>query len=278
MLNFDLSETEEQIRDTIREFVAEELAPRAQELDDSGVFPVDIFKKLGELGFLGLPISEEYGGFDASTLAYIICVEEIAKVCASTALGFAAHVSLGTYPIYAFGTKEQKEKYLPMLCSGTREDGSLALACFGLTESGAGSDAGNTSTRAEKNADGYLVNGRKCWITNASHAATCILTAKTDPTQPRGKGIGAFIAETSTKGFVVEKEEDKLGMRASNTCQIAFEDMQLGPDAMVGGSGGDGDGFRKFMQTLDGGHHRRSGANKRVDHGVAVEGEHGRGV
>ncbi|NUQ34598.1 MAG: acyl-CoA dehydrogenase family protein [Planctomycetaceae bacterium] len=251
-MNFDLTDEELAIQETIRSFCKEELAPIAQEIDHEGRFPVDIFKKLAELGFLGVPIPEEYGGMGASTLAYIIVVEEIAKVCASTALGYAAHCSLGTYPIYAFGTKEQKEKYLPILTAGV-ENGKLALASFGLTEPHAGSDSGNTKTTAVLKGDSYIVNGRKAWITNASHAKTCVLTAKTDPSARRGHGISAFIAETATKGFSVDREEDKLGMRASNTCQLVFEDMKLPKDSLLGGEKVGTDGFKAFMKTLDGG-------------------------
>ncbi|MCK6440924.1 MAG: acyl-CoA dehydrogenase family protein [Planctomycetes bacterium] len=233
-MNFDLTDEELAIQETIRSFCKEELAPIAQEIDHEGRFPVDIFKKLAELGFLGVPIPEEYGGMGASTLAYIIVVEEIAKVCASTALGYAAHCSLGTYPIYAFGTKEQKEKYLPILTAGV-ENGKLALASFGLTEPHAGSDSGNTKTTAVLKGDSYIV------------------TAKTDPSARRGHGISAFIAETATKGFSVDREEDKLGMRASNTCQLVFEDMKLPKDSLLGGEKVGTDGFKAFMKTLDGG-------------------------
>jgi len=255
MLNFDLTEEEEQIRETIRAFADEELKPIVQELDEDKRFPIDIFKKIADLGLLGLPIPEEFGGVGCSTLAYVITVEELARVCASTALGYAAHVSLGTYPIYAFGTDAQKEKYVSLLCGGlddTKEHG-LGLGCFGLTEPGAGSDAGNTATTAVLDGDEWVINGRKCWITNASYARTCILTAKTDQSAPRGKGISAFVVETATPGFEVEKEEDKLGMRSSNTCQIAFTDMRVPKDSIVGGEAAMNDGFKKFMKTLDGG-------------------------
>lgn len=252
LLNFDLTEEELAIQETAREFAQSELAPIVEHLDDEGRFPVEIFKKLSELGFLGLIIPEEFGGIGASTLAYTLVVEELAKVCASTALGYAAHMSLGTYPIYAFGTDEQKQKYLPVLCEGVQGD-KLALGCFGLTEPEAGSDAGATRTTAIRDGDHWVINGRKCWITNASHAHTCILTAKTDPAAPRGKGISAFIVETATPGFNVEKEEDKLGMRSSNTCQIAFDNMRVPASAVAGGEGDNGEGFKTFMQTLDGG-------------------------
>jgi alkylation response protein AidB-like acyl-CoA dehydrogenase len=251
-LNFDLTEDETQMRDTIRAFCAEELQPQVQALDDEGRFPTDIFLKLAELGFLGLPYPDKYGGIGASALAYVTVVEEIARVCGSTALGYAAHVSLGINPIFAFGTEAQREKYLPTLCAGV-ENGKLALGCFGLTEPGAGSDSGGTTTTATKTSNGrWVINGRKAWITNASHAKTCVLTAKTDTAAPRGKGISAFLVECKTPGFIVEREEDKLGMRSSNTCQLAFTDMEVGPEALLGGEGAQ-DGFKAFMKTLDGG-------------------------
>ncbi len=253
MLNFDLTEEEEQIQETAEAFSQDELAPIVEEIDETKRFPEEVFRKLGELGFLGLTIPEENGGISCSALAYTLVVEALAKVCGSTALGYAAHISLGTYPIYAFGTEEQKERYLPKLCAGVGEDGKLTLGCFGLTEPEAGSDAGGTQTTAQLEDDQWVVRGRKSWITNPSYAYTCIFTAKVDPEAKRGRGISAFIAETSTPGFIIEKEEDKLGMRASNTCQLAFEDMRLPRNALVGSAEEADKGFQKFMKTLDGG-------------------------
>ncbi len=252
-LNFDLTEDEAQIRDGARDFAEGELRPIVQEIDDEGRFPVEIFQSLADLGFLGLPYPEQYGGIGASGLSYIVVVEELARVCASTALGYAAHVSLGIGPIYGFGTEAQKERWLPQLCAGKDDSGKLTLGCFGLTEPGAGSDAGGTTTTAARDSGGWVVNGRKCWITNASHAASCVFTAKVDTDAPRGQGIGAFVASPDTKGFVIEKEEDKLGMRASNTCQLAFEDMKLDADSLLGGEEGLTQGFKAFMRTLEGG-------------------------
>lgn len=251
--NFDLTEEQQQIQQAAREFVKDNVAPRAQELDESAEFPEDIFKSMAELGFLGLSIPEEDGGSGFDTLSYVLVVEELAKACGSTALGYAAHVSLGVTPIHLFGTKEQREKYVPQLCRGVDDSGKLTLGCFGLTEPGSGSDAGSTKTRAERKGDHWLVNGRKAWITNPHYAHTCIFTARTNNSPEAGKGITAFIAELDTPGFHVEQKEDKLGMRSSDTAQLRFEDMKLPLDAVAGGEKQVDVGFAKFMKTLAGG-------------------------
>ncbi len=251
--NFDLTEEQTQIRDAARAFAKEKLAPKAQELDDKNEFNYEAFKGLAELGFLGLTIPAEYGGSGFDTLSYAMVVEELSRVCASTGLGYAAHVSLGLTPVYLFGTEEQKRKYVPQLCKGIDDNGKLTLGCFGLTEPGAGSDAGGTKTRAEKKGDHWLVNGRKAWITNPHYSKTCIFTARTNDKPAKGKGITAFIAETSTPGFKVEAKENKLGMRSSDTAQLSFEDMKLPLDAVAGGAPQIDVGFDKFMKTLAGG-------------------------
>ncbi|MCC7509184.1 MAG: acyl-CoA dehydrogenase family protein [Planctomycetes bacterium] len=251
--NFDLTEDQQQIQKTAREFAREQVAPRAQELDEKAEFPQDIFKGLAELGFLGLSIPEDIGGSGFDTLSYILVVEELSKVCGSTGLGYAAHVSLGVTPINLFGTQAQREKYVPQLCKGVDDNGNLTLGCFGLTEPGAGSDAGGTKTRAERKNDHWLVNGRKAWITNPHYAKTCIFTAKTNQNPKDGKGITAFIAELDTPGFKVEAKENKLGMRSSDTAQLVFEDMKLPLDAVAGGEAQVDVGFTKFMKTLAGG-------------------------
>ena len=251
--NFDLSEEQLQVQSTIRDFVRERVAPKAIELDEKAEFPEDIYRGLAELGFLGLTVPEEHGGSGFDTLSCVLVVEEIAKACASTALGYAAHISLGLTPIYLFGTKQQREKYVPQLCRGVDDSGRLMLGCFGLTEPGSGSDAGGTKTRAERTNGGWLVNGRKAWITNPHYGYACIFTAKTDPNPKTGKGITAFIAEFGTPGFHVEQKEDKLGMRSSDTAQLRFEDMKLPLDAVAGGVEQVDVGFPKFMKTLAGG-------------------------
>lgn len=251
--NFDLTEEQQQVQATIREFVKEHVEPRAQELDEKAEFPEDTFKGLAEHGFLGLSIPEDAGGSGFGTLSYILCVEELSRACGSTGLGYAAHVSLGVTPIHLFGTPEQKEKYVPQLCKGVDDEGKLTLGCFGLTEPGAGSDAGGTKTTAERKDDHWLVNGRKAWITNPHYAKTCIFTARTNPNPEKGKGITAFIAELDTPGFSVEEKEDKLGMRSSDTAQLVFEDMKIPHDAVAGGEKQVDVGFPKFMGTLAGG-------------------------
>ncbi len=251
--NFDLTEEQTQIRNTIRDFAKNVVAPKAQHIDEANEFNVEAFKGLAELGFLGLTIPESYGGSGFDTLSYAIAVEELSRVCGSTGLGYAAHVSLGLTPIFLFGTEDQKRKYVPQLCKGVDEKGNLTLGCFGLTEPGAGSDASGTKTRAERKSDHWLVNGRKAWITNPHYAKTCIFTARTNDKPAKGKGITAFIGELKTPGFKVEAKEDKLGCRGSDTAQLAFEDMKLPLDAVAGGMEQVDVGFEKFMKTLAGG-------------------------
>ncbi|MDC1141936.1 acyl-CoA dehydrogenase family protein [Planctomycetota bacterium] len=251
--NFDLTEEQQTIQQTIREFTAEHVSPKAEHLDETAEFPEDTFKALAEQGFLGLSIPEEHGGMGFDTLSYILCVEELSRCCGSTGLGYAAHISLGTTPIYLFGTPDQREKYVPTLCQGVDDAGNLALGCFGLTEPGAGSDASGTTTTAEKKDDHWLVNGRKAWITNPHYSKTCIFTAKTNPNPQSGKGITAFIGELGTPGFNVEAKEDKLGMRSSDTAQLVFEDMKIPLDAVAGGMEQVDVGFGRFMETLAGG-------------------------
>jgi alkylation response protein AidB-like acyl-CoA dehydrogenase len=251
--NFDLTEDQQQVQATARDFVKERVAPRAQELDETAEFPEDTFRGLAELGFLGLSIPEEAGGSGFDTLSYILVVEELARACGSTALGYAAHISLGVTPILLFGTAEQREKYIPQLCRGVDESGKLTLGCFGLTEPGSGSDAAGTRTGASREGDHWVINGRKAWITNPHYAWTCNFTARTNPSPEEGKGITAFIAELDTPGFHVETKEDKLGMRSSDTAQLRFEDMKLPLDAVIGGQEQVDVGFNKFMKTLAGG-------------------------
>ncbi len=196
-----------------------------------------------ELGLFGLPFPEQYGGGGFGTLEYAMAVEEVSRACASTGITLAAHVSLGTWPIYAFGTEEQKRQYLPPLCSGEK------LASFGLTEAEAGSDAGGTKTRAVREGDHYVVNGRKIYITNGSVSGTTVFTAVTTPGVGT-KGISSFIVEKGTPGFSAGNREKKLGHRASGTVELIFENLKLPRENLLGEEGG---GFKQFMQTLDGG-------------------------
>jgi alkylation response protein AidB-like acyl-CoA dehydrogenase len=242
-----LEEAHLMIRETVRGFVDAEVRPGAVERDRSCEFPSGIFAKLGELGLLGIPIPEEYGGAGMDTLAYVLAVEEVARADASVALGFAAHTSLGTYPIYAFGTPEQKRRFVPRIASGE------ALAAFALTEPDAGSDAQGTRTTAVLDGDAWVVNGTKFYCTNGSHAASIVFTAVTGERPDGRKEISAFVVEKGTPGFKLGVLEKKLGMRSSDTRVLHFEDMRIPADNLLGGPEQRGAGFRKFMETLDGG-------------------------
>jgi len=239
-----LNENQKMIRDMTRDFARSKLAPIAAEIDESGAFPEATVKEMGQLGLLGLTVPPEEGGTRVDTLSYALVVAELGKVCGSHGLTVAAHNSLGCWPVHAFGTPEQKERWLKPACQGE------FLLSFGLTEAEAGSDAGGTRTTAVRDGDGWVLNGSKQWITNSHYAGALIITAVTDPDQPPGKGISAFLVPTDTPGFTVEKKEDKLGMRASDTAPLVLEDVRVGPEALLGEEGA---GFRYFLETLDGG-------------------------
>jgi len=193
-MNFELSKEQQMIKEMVREFAEKEIKPIAIELDEKSRFAEDVFKKIGELGLLGIPFPEQYGGSGGDTISYAIAVEEIGKACGGTGLSYAAAVSLGSSPIYYFGTEEQKQKYLVPLAKGE------TLAAFGLTEPGAGSDAGGTKTHAVLEGDEYVINGEKCWITNAGYSRTITVTAVSGK-DDRGKNIiSAFIVPTDTPG------------------------------------------------------------------------------
>jgi len=240
----ELTEQQRMIRDMVRKFAQTEVKPLAAEVDRDQRFPAETFAKMSELGLMGISVAEEYGGAGADTLSYILVIEELAKVCASTALSLAAHCSLCTYPIYHFGREEQRRAYVPDLASGRR------IGAFGLTESNAGSDAGAIKTRAVFAGDHFVINGSKIFITNASHAQTLVVTAVTEP-EKRTRGITAFIIERGTPGFRVGKREDKLGMRGSDTAELIFEDCCVPEQNVLGAK--KGEGFVQFMKTLDGG-------------------------
>ena len=241
---FELTDTQKMIRDTVREFSKEKLAPRAEELDRKGEFPMQNFKEMAELGLTGIPVPEEYGGAGADTLSQILAVEEIGKVCGSTALTLAAHVSLGTMPIVDFGTEDQKRKYVPAAARGE------VIASYGLTEPQAGSDSGATATTAAKVPGGWKINGTKMFMTNASVAGTYVVTAVTDKEADKHRRISAFILDRSMKGISVAKKEDKLGVRASDTCIVNFDDVPVPEENLLGERG---QGFTYFMKILDGG-------------------------
>ena len=239
-----LNENQKMIRQMARDFANAKIAPIAAEIDRTAEFPEATVKEMGGLGFLGLTTPEEYGGVGADITSYALVVEEISRACGSHGLTVAAHNSLGCWPIAALGTEEQKQRFLPPAAAGE------SLLSFGLTEAGAGSDAGGTKTTAVRDGDDWVLNGSKMWITNSHYAGALIITAKTDLEAEGSRGISAFIVPTDTPGFTVEKKEDKLGMRASDTAPLTLEDVRVPGDLLLGD---EGDGFKYFMQTLDGG-------------------------
>ena len=242
-MEFELTTEQQLIRQTVREFAQAEIKPVADELDRAKKFPREIVDKMAEMELFALPFSEEYGGTGDGYLAYAIAVEEISKASGSVGITFAAHCSIGTYPIYLFGTEEQKQHWIPRLASGK------ALAAFGLTEPDAGSDAGGTRTTAVEDGDSWVINGTKCFITNPSVAEVVIVTAVTEPGIGT-KGISAFIVPTNTPGFSVSKAYEKLGLHASDTAEIVLEDVRIPKENLLGKKN---EGFKQFMQVLDGG-------------------------
>lgn len=232
----------EEFREKVRDFAERTIAPLAVEIDETARFPHEILKPLADEGYLGMVVSQKYGGTGSETLEYAIAVEEFSRVCGSTGITIAAHNSLGLYPIYAFGSEEQKRKYLPRGCAGE-------LIAFGLTEPDAGSDAGGTRTRAVLKDDHWLINGSKCWITNATLCYVSVITAKTSD-EPGTRGISSFIVEKDWPGFSSGKKENKLGLRGSDTAFMHLQDVKVPLDGQLGETGM---GFKQFMQTLDGG-------------------------
>ncbi len=240
---YQTTQAHEELRAKVREFAEAEIKPIAFMLDKNNQFPTDVVKKMGELGLMGLPYEEKYGGAGLDAASYAIAVEELSRVDGGCGVILSAHTSLGTYPIYAFGTEEQKMKYLPDLCSGRK------VGAFGLTEPNAGSDAGGTETTAEDKGDHYLLNGEKIFITNGGEASTYVVFAVTTPGIGT-KGISAFIVEKGWEGFTFEEHYDKLGIRSSATCQLNFNDVKIPKENLLGK---EGQGFKIAMATLDGG-------------------------
>ncbi|WP_026695785.1 acyl-CoA dehydrogenase [Peribacillus kribbensis] len=243
-MDFSLTKEQQMIKEMVRDFAEREIQPIAFELDRDSKFPEDVFTKMGKLGLLGLPFPEEYGGSGGDTISYAIAVEEIGKACGGTGLSYAAAISLGSSPLYYFGTEEQKQKYLVPLAKGE------ALASFGLTEPNAGSDAGGTRTSAVLDGDEYVINGEKCWITNAGYAKTLTVTAVSGKDEAGKNIISAFIVPTDTKGLTITSDYDKMGVRASNTSQIVLEDVRIPKENILGDPQ---KGFKQFLYTLDGG-------------------------
>jgi butyryl-CoA dehydrogenase len=245
-MNFDLTDDQRAIQELCREFARDEVRPRAEEMDSKAEFPYDLVKKMAELGLLGLPFPEEYGGAGADTVSYALAVMEIARADASTAITLAAHVSLGSMPFALFGTEEQKQRYLVPLARGEM------LWGFGLTEPQAGSDAGGTRTRAELRDDTWVINGTKAFITNSGTDLTggTTITAVSG-TDARGRPeISNFIVPQNTPGFTRSKKYRKMGWKASDTRELSFQDVRLSSEHLLGPRGG---GLRQFLTILDGG-------------------------
>ncbi len=242
-MNFDLTSEQSMIRRTIREFAREEVAPGAVDRDRKCEFPNEVFKKLASLGMMGLPFPEEYEGAGADTVSFAIVTEELSRGCASTGITYSAHISLGGAPIHMFGTEEQKKKYLVPICRGE------SLGAFGLTEPNAGSDAGGTQTTAVLEGDNYIINGSKCFITNASYARHVALTAITGRKNGE-KQISAIIIPTDAEGFTIINQYEKMGLHASDTTELILENVKVGKDHLLGK---EGEGFKQFLRTLDGG-------------------------
>lgn len=226
-LDFNLGETAEMLRESVHNFAQKEIAPRAAEIDHSNVFPSDLWKKLGDMGLLGVTVEEEYGGSHLGYLEHAIVMEEISRASASVGLSYGAHSNLCVNQIRLNGTAEQKTKYLPKLCSG---DFVGALA---MSETGSGSDVMSLQLRAEKQGDYYILNGTKMWITNGPDADVLVVYARTDK-EARSKGVTAFIIEKTFPGFSTAQKLDKLGMRGSNTCELIFENCKVPVENILG--------------------------------------------
>ncbi len=244
-MNFDLSDEQRLLRDTVRDFARQEVRPVAEELDRTKSFPYEIVEKLGGLGLMGIPFPQEYGGGGADTLSYVLAVEELARIDSSVCITMAAHTSLGTMPIYLWGSDEQKDEWLPRLCSGER------LASFGLTEPEAGSDAGNVRTTAKFGDGEWVVNGAKQFITNSgTEISGCVsITAVTGEVNGR-KEISNLIVPNGTPGYVVGEGYRKMGWNASDTRPLSFEDCRVPESSLLGRRG---EGFKNFLHILDGG-------------------------
>jgi isovaleryl-CoA dehydrogenase len=240
-IDFDLGETIEMLRDTVQAFAAKEIAPRAAELDRTDQFPMDLWRKFGDLGVLGMTVEEEYGGSDMGYLAHIVAMEEISRASASVGLSYGAHSNLCVNQLRRNGSEAQKRKYLPKLISGEHV-GALAMS-----EPGAGSDVVAMRLKAEKRGDRYVLNGSKMWITNGPDADTLIVYAKTDP-EAGPRGITAFLIEKGFKGFSIAQKLDKLGMRGSHTGELVFQDCEVPEENVLGQVGG---GVKVLMSGLD---------------------------
>ena len=247
-MDFTLSKQHEMVRKLFKDFAENEVKPMAQEVDETEQFPFENVQKMGKLGFLGIPVPKEYGGQGADILSYIMCVEELSKVCATTGVVVSAHTSLCADPILTYGTEEQKQKYLVPLAKGEK------IGAFGLTEPGAGTDAQGVQTKAVLDGDEWVLNGSKCFITNGKYADFYIIIAYTDIVEDRRgrkvKKFSAFIVEKGTPGFTFGTKEKKMGIRGSATYELIFQDCRIPKENILGPRG---KGFPIAMHTLDGG-------------------------
>jgi butyryl-CoA dehydrogenase len=242
-MQFEFTEEQKMIQDAARDFARKEIGPVAAQLDEEEKFPAEIIKKLGQLGFMGMTIPTQYGGAGYDTLSYVLALVEIAKKCASTAIIMSVNNSLVCYPIFEFGTDEQKKKYLTPLAQGQK------LGAFSLTEPNAGSDAGNQQTTAVLDGDNYVINGTKIFVTSGNMADVLIICAATDKSKG-AKGITAFIVEKGWNGFKVGSLEHKLGIRASSTAELVLTDLRVPKENVLGNVN---DGFKIALKALDGG-------------------------
>jgi len=245
-MNFDLTDEQRQLQETVRDFAVSEVAPVAEELDRTKTFPYEIVSKMAGMGLMGIPFPEEYGGAGADILSYALAVEELARIDSSVAITMAAHTSLGTTPIFNWGTEEQKQEWLPRLCSGEQ------LAAFGLTEPEAGSDAGNTKTRAELDGAEWVIDGAKQFITNSgTDISACVTITAVTGERPDGRPeISNIIVPNGTPGYEVDPPYRKMGWNASDTHPLTFTGARVPESNLLGPRG---EGFRQFLQILDGG-------------------------
>ncbi len=241
-MNFDLTQEQQLTRDAVRDFANREIAPKARHVDETGQIPTTTFEKMGTLGLMGIPFSEDYGGAGGDTVSAALAIEEVARACGSTALSYAAHLGLGSAPIALFGSHAQKDRFLRPAAEGRY------LAAFALTEPHAGSDAGSTRTTARLEGDQWVINGSKMWITNAPLAGHLIVTAVTDPGERHT--ISALIVPGNTPGLSFGKHEPKMGLRGSVSTAVMFEDVRVPAENLLGERGR---GFIQFLKVLDGG-------------------------
>ncbi len=242
-MDFEQTEEHRMIRRMVREFAEKEIAPRAEEIDETDQFPDDLFRRMGELGIIGLPFPEEYGGSGFNYTSLVIALEEVARVSGSMAITLDAQTSLYCEPVYLFGSDAQKKKYLTPAAQGKK------IGCFGLTEPQAGSDAGATRTQAVRDGDEWVINGQKNFITNGSVSDFAVVTAKTNPDKGV-HGISAFIVERDTPGFTMGRDEKKMGLKGSVTSELFFENCRIPAENLLGK---ENEGFKQFMTTLDAG-------------------------